>query len=516
MTLVRDSFARADGSLGPNWVNKWSGNSEGAVGLGDMAIISQGYGPTNNHSAERLMMWNGGQTFGNDQYSLAVVKTIAPNIATLSITAVANAGVNLWTYTYTVTQGSVAAVIAGGGLFAQVSGMANAGNNITVKPQIITAYGAGTFTVSSTTGVAESGSSGIGNCPSDSTSGVAVRASNRTCYYQIQGPNTFNALGSYTREMWSLINGVGSAIDGTGINNTPNLIGDIVCMVAVGTQIKVLELSAGVCTTQGPTTDANIVSGTPGVYDWCFGGPQEYNWGAWGNSGVVGSDPPGNAGTTWNNWQAGDFSLVGSLPLGVDNFTRANESPLNPANWTVPSGTGTGNLQVVSNLCVCGASVVSFNVEIFTGGGAPASADQYAQITVQNVGSAMGVVVRASTSSVTFYYFQWNNAGVFNLFKVVAGTVTGLTSQGGIAFPVAGDTMGLMALGPLLVCLHNGVVIMSWLDTSIAAANQGAGLWIQGGPGSVSAFSGGTIPITPNVAGGGGDLGPGYDLKFGF
>jgi len=94
--------------------------------------------------------------------------------------------------------------------------------------------------------------------------------------------------------------------------------------------------------------------------------------------------------------------------------------------------------------------------------------------------------------------------------------VTGLTSQGGIAFPVAGDTMGLMALGPLLVCLHNGVVIMSWLDTSIAAANQGAGLWIQGGPGSVSAFSGGTIPITPNVAGGGGDLGPGYDLKFGF
>src|SRR6516225_4120619 len=330
MTLVRDSFARADGFLGPNWVNKWSGNSEGAVGLGDMAIISQGYGPTNNHSAERLMMWNGGQTFGNDQYSLAVVKTIAPNIATLSITAVANAGVNLWTYTYTVTQGSVAAVIAGGGLFAQVSGMANAGNNITVKPQIITAYGAGTFTVSSTTGVAESGSSGIGNCPSDSTSGVAVRASNRTCYYQIQGPNTFNALGSYTREMWSLINGVGSAIEGTGINNTPNLIGDIVCMVAVGTQIKVLELSAGVCTTQGPTTDANIVSGTPGVYDWCFGGPQEYNWGAWGNSGVVGSDPPGNAGTTWNNWQAGDFSLVGSLPLGVDNSREQTKVRLIP------------------------------------------------------------------------------------------------------------------------------------------------------------------------------------------
>jgi hypothetical protein len=99
---------------------------------------------------------------GFTKISFAVERTLtiagvpgSDGTSVVVITAAAISGSNT-TYTYTLTSGSVLSVSD----TVVITGMTNSGNNGTF---IITGFGSGTFTVTNSSGVNETGSSGIGN-----------------------------------------------------------------------------------------------------------------------------------------------------------------------------------------------------------------------------------------------------------------------------------------------------------------------------------------------------------------
>jgi hypothetical protein len=265
--------------------------------LGGIQILSDAFGPVNANGGSSYAIWPG--TFRNDQWAMAQVSTIAPPTSTVAITAAVQSGGNT-TYTYTLTSGN--ALIAPQWII--ITGMTNAGNNSNGRTFLTTSLGTGTFTVANTSGVTESGSSGVGVSPSDSGSGLVVRGTpdGLNAYYFTAGTNSFNGgTQIYYKELWKYVKGVGTFLWGLyPPAYPPNSPGDVYLLTVAGTAITVYqnghELRA--------YHDSSLSSGSPGISTWSLSGPQEYNWANWQNAGVMGT-PPGNNGTRWTNWQAG-------------------------------------------------------------------------------------------------------------------------------------------------------------------------------------------------------------------
>ena len=199
--------------------------------------------------------------------------------------------------------------------------------------------------------------------------------------------------------------------------------------------------------------------------------------------------------------------------LAADNFTRANENPLSGGGkWSAITITGFGAVQLLSNQVV--PTVVNLqDNSAYTGIAWPN--DQYAEIVVaaDATGCTIGACCRMSTGNM--YYTQVvGPLGVGTatqyISKYVANAGTNIVN-----IPVTlavGSVVRLEVQGTTLTAKINGVTMLTTTDASLASGS--AGLFAYGTPGVANAaiayWDAGSITNIP----GGGDLGPGYDLKF--
>ena len=455
--FVSDNSVRANGALGSNWATPVPNHAEfqpwTGTAAGNILINGNGFGPDAANGLDCCVLWAGAGagSFGNNQWASATIKTLAANTATLSITAVSGSG-STWTYTYTVTQGSVANAVSGGALYVVISGLQNAGNNGHFTP---TTFGSGTFTVTNASGVAESGSTGTGNCPSDSGAGVMVRGSGTSIatlngYFFHAGTNSFSGDGrKYYIELWKVVNGVGTYF-GTASNQpttatTVIKVGDTIGISAVGTTITAYVNGVVYGVAQ---TDSDITSGTPGLWSFAVSGANEYVFSKWNDGGST--QFGGNNGTTLNNFQAGDITN-GANPR-FDPFVGTN-GDLHTYNSNWVENLGTFN---ISGNTVGGNSYVGSNA-LASWQGASFGNDQWAQLTLTG-GRDIGVAVRVSASGNTGYFYRGNGANTRVLYKVVAGSYTLLATSNTSHSNVAGDIRRSVVIGTNLYCFLNGVL----------------------------------------------------------
>lgn len=508
MPKISDSFNRANGALGSNWATTVANNAESGPNTfaGDVQINGNGYGPINAHGGDACCLWAGGGTFGNNQWAQCVVNSVAGFTATLSITAASQSGSNT-TFTYTVTAGSIATQIAGGAINVKVTGMTNAGNN---KTFVATSFGTGTFTVVNAAGVTESGSSGVGVCPSDSGAGVMVRGQGTTAatlngYFWHVGSNSFGGAGRIAYyELWKVVNGVGTNLfnaGDTGISLVLPVIGDILSMSANGNTITAFYNGAVLA----QVTDTSIpTGGVPGVTSWSMNGLNEYVFANWPTA----SAATGNNGTTVNNFVAGDtnFTLTqlasDTLKEGVvvtqllsDSFPYANGNLHTAnANWVF----GANTFQVSANKVFASSASVSSafrSDQVWP-------ADQYSETTMVIGGTAAtqngGPAVRVAAGATTFYGVQCASA-TFALIKEVAGVLTSLGTNA--VFPVTGDVIRIQAVGNSLTVFKNGVAVSGMTNiTDNSIASGSAGLWGVGNAttNGYSTWAGGSVKGLPS------------------
>ena len=158
--------------------------------------------------------------------------------------------------------------------------------------------------------------------------------------------------------------------------------------------------------------------------------------------------------------------------LASDNFTRANENPLNASNWTIP--TSLFSLQIVSNRCEP-TTTGTTNQELWTGRSWPN--DQYSEVTIQAIeaGGDTRVVARGSTAAHTNYFVQILGVGAsqsVKLWKVIAGAFTQLGTTQTVTV-TAGDVFRCECQGTTIRAKQNGTQLISVTDASIASGNPG-------------------------------------------
>jgi hypothetical protein len=460
-----------------------------------MQILSNGVGPNSANGLDCVAIWNGGQTFGNDQWAIATFKTVASPTATLTITSVAanTPSSGQATYHYTVATGDAATAISGGFLYVIVSGFVNAGNN---GHFVASSFAAGTFTVTSNSAVNESAAA-VGYCASDSGAGVGVRmsgtnASNINGYFFHAGTNSFGGGGRKAYyELWKVVNGVGrilaQANDGNTLSVTVPSVGDTIGISVIGSQVTAyingIILTGGIAfPPTSPTgvfqvTDTDIASGgVPALWTFAISGASEYNFTAWASGST---QFPGNNGTTINSFQAGDIVAV-SAQLAAETFTETGtfgNSDLVPytngdlhtknANWVYQSGSFT-----VSSGKVYGSAVgVSFAYRSDIS--APTN-DQWAEevvtMTVVTGTQNSGPAVRVASGAATAYCLQMGTNTLI-LAKCIAGVFTQL---GTASAAVTGDAVRITAVGTAISVFKNGLLVIGPITNSdIASGNVG-------------------------------------------
>ena len=161
--------------------------------------------------------------------------------------------------------------------------------------------------------------------------------------------------------------------------------------------------------------------------------------------------------------------------LASDNFTRANENPLNPTNWTTV--TGNNALQVVSNLCESTVAAAR-SWELFTNATWPN--DQYSSVTVNAFANGstteiINVFARGSTSTTTANY-QLRIQGAVSGNPTYTIFSSNLTLAGPTVLGAAvssGDIFTLKCQGTTITAYKNGVQLTSLTDSHVASGSPG-------------------------------------------
>ena len=164
-------------------------------------------------------------------------------------------------------------------------------------------------------------------------------------------------------------------------------------------------------------------------------------------------------------------------PLFTDTFHRANEAPLNPANYTNITVAVGSELEVASNVCAGdGTAAVAF--EVYTGAAIPN--DQYAEITVASYynpstgfGAVLAVVARSDgTDQTTGYTAQLVGLGngTSQLDLVVGTTINQSTI---ISTVNVGDVLRIEALGTAITVKLNGTVKFTVTDATYTSGKPG-------------------------------------------
>jgi hypothetical protein len=195
---------------------------------------------------------------------------------------------------------------------------------------------------------------------------------------------------------------------------------------------------------------------------------------------------------------------LNSHQLASDTFIRANENPLNPANWTTFSSSA--GLQIVGNTCEpLGTGV--FSAEYFSNQVWPN--DQYAEVKITTLSSANAFIlpsVRMGTGGTSNGYqlVVLGPTGSSNscfIRKAIAGVLTTLITFS--ATPNVNDVWRLDVTGTTLTASQNGSVVATTTDSSVTSGFAGLEMFVSsgaisqaqannwaGGSGTAAGFSG--------------------------
>ena len=196
-----------------------------------------------------------------------------------------------------------------------------------------------------------------------------------------------------------------------------------------------------------------------------------------------------------------------------DNFQRANEEPLNPANWTINSVSG-GDLAIVSHLCVAEVALTT-GTEYYTGVSFPEN--QYAKCTIDQFQSGNSVIelwILAALDESKGYELVLTANGDGTSSLELVSTPGGHTATGAPFIVAMGDTMAIGFIGSTVYAFYNGVQVLSLAaDGSSTSGDPGLTIVFSSTQSdtSISLFSAGSIssgtqPITDIIQPGGGRI----------
>ncbi len=155
-------------------------------------------------------------------------------------------------------------------------------------------------------------------------------------------------------------------------------------------------------------------------------------------------------------------------PIGSDSFQRANESPLNPANWEIYSTANGGSiLEIINDVCVQINNPEVAGVELFTT--VPPN-DQFAGCTIAALGLLIEVLLRA-TLGTNFYFLE---ALPTETLVRLSSPSTALATYPGACN--VGDVLLFAAIGTTLYAFKNGTQAGAVTDSTLSSGLTGAGV----------------------------------------
>jgi hypothetical protein len=488
MSIVTDNFQR------PNqipFVAPWT-NSPGGYGIG-LTLFNHGFAPPAASPGGTISLRLNDGIYQPDQSSQATIKSIAPFLATMRISAASLSGGNT-TYTYA----NLAGTAIFNGMDIVISGMQNAGNNGDFFVASFTGGPtSGTFTVANASGVTESGSSGTGNASSDSLCGLAVRMTpdGKQGYYVLIGTNSGHVGGAedsrvYTIELWSLSDGnnVDYGIVFPVPVTIPDSVGDIFKLTATGSTIQLLKNGVpvtfkwitgpqGGTSTTTLTDSVNQIGGYTGVA---------------GQSLSSATPAVGNNGTVWTNWIGSDTIPTitsGWKPMAADWFSGAflGNFSLQTQPWTsfasfpnlptIVQGGGKvfGAVSGFASACYTGRTWANDQASSVTLSASCAGNVTGYVFARANVGSSTWTTYRADivltngfASGGTLSLFGVNNGSGFSLSSYTVGSST-------VSIPTysAGDVIRIEAKGTTISVYQNGILIIRGIDSTLTSGVPG-------------------------------------------
>ena len=178
-----------------------------------------------------------------------------------------------------------------------------------------------------------------------------------------------------------------------------------------------------------------------------------------------------------------------------DNFQRADEEPLNPANWTNNTA-GEGDLAIVSHLCVA-QNAAGGGAEFYTGVSFPEN--QFVKIIIngfQSGSSEIELLILSALDESRAYALALVALGD-GTAELALESVPGasIATKTGIVVQT-GDVMALGLAGSTVYAFYNGVVVLSFAaDGSSTSGDPGLAIsWSAAQTDtSVSLFSAGSI-----------------------
>ena len=529
-TSASDNFARADGSLGPNWTDV----SDGGLAISSGAVIGTVGSVTGD-------AWTA-NSFGGDQFSqVAVTSTqlsggqwIGPAVR------VQNSGQDAYVGFYYWNFGSPELMLfkRSGGGWAQISGAfavsplpAGTQLELTAVGSAISLYENGAKVLSATDSSITGGAPGImayGNAEADSWSGGdaatasysvggTVSGLSGTVVLQDNGGDnvSVSANGSFTFPT--------SLVGGAGYNVTvmTNPSGQT-CTVAngSGTVASANVTNVAVSCTNNSTTGgsfsvAGTASGLSGTVVLQDNGGDNLSVSANGSftfatslaSGAsynvtVMTYPSGQTCTVANGSGtvasanvtnvAVSCTASSSATSASDNFARADGS-LGP-NWTDISD---GGLAISSDAVI--GKVGSVTGDAWTAN--TFTSDQFSQVAVTSAqltgGQWIGPAVRVQNSGQNAYLgmYNWNSGSPqLILFKRSGGGWAQISAAVSISPLAAGTQLQLTAVGSAISLFENGIEVVSATDSSITGGAPGIMAY---GNGQVDSWSGGNAAPPP-------------------
>jgi len=195
--------------------------------------------------------------------------------------------------------------------------------------------------------------------------------------------------------------------------------------------------------------------------------------------------------------------------LASDNFTP-DANPLNPANWTVPSGFNA--MQALSGRCQDNGGGDSQS--LYTGVVFPL--DQYMQVSLNalNVGDLIELGVRQDAAGTTSDFIDLSNNGNGTLTLSVFNGDTNPALYVNSTLPFSfGDTFRLAALGSAIYVYHNGALLTQQTEVVPQTGVPAPSISIQGAvTNQVSVFSAGSVSATATLSGSVGAAGAGATI----
>lgn len=182
------------------------------------------------------------------------------------------------------------------------------------------------------------------------------------------------------------------------------------------------------------------------------------------------------------------------ITTASDNFTRANENPLNPANWT-ECAEGAA-LQVISNQCTGQSDAIG--EEYYSGISFPDN--QWAQITIAACdNSFVGVFVRCQGTILLWYQalLEGTLGNTCEIVLTVGETI--LSTFHGIVN--VGDDLLIYAIGSEITVALNSVTIMQANDSTYANGSPGLLVSITAAASDFQAGVFGSAPILASFEG---------------